>query len=230
MDNKTPVTVFWFRRDLRMEDNAGLYHALKSGNPVLPFFIFDKKILNDLEDKDDARVAFIYKAVNEVNRECIKHGSSLKVVYDTPEHAFSQLIQEHKVSTVYTNHDYEPYAKARDEGISQLLAKYNIVFKTFKDQVIFEKDEIMKDDGAPYTVYTPYNRKWYQKLKPFYLKAYPTERYFSKLFQFNAAAMPTLTRIFNIIILFAGLSLISPLPGMRRTGLLMRPTTNQGSR
>lgn len=192
MDNKSPVNVFWFRRDLRMEDNAGLYHALKSGNPVLPFFIFDKEILNDLEDKDDARVSFIYKAIEEINQVCQKQHSSLLVVYDKPEHAWNTLIKEYNVAAVYTNHDYEPYAKERDAAITKLLAKHDIEFKTYKDQVIFEKQEVVKDDGKPYTVYTPYKNKWYQKLKPFYLKAYPTEKYFKNLLKFKAPAIPAL--------------------------------------
>jgi len=192
MDKNTAVTVFWFRRDLRLEDNAGLYHALKSGNPVLPFFIFDKEILDDLEDKDDARVTFIYKALEEIAKSCHKHHSDLQVVYDKPEHAFNKLIKEYNVAAVYTNHDYEPYAKLRDEAIKTMLAKHDIDFKTFKDQVIFERGEVTKDDGKPYTVYTPYKNKWYQKLKPFYLKAYPTEKYLHNLHKFKAFAIPTL--------------------------------------
>ncbi|MDB5062632.1 MAG: deoxyribodipyrimidine photolyase, partial [Mucilaginibacter sp.] len=136
MDKDTPIRVFWFRRDLRLEDNAGLYHALKSGNPVLPFFIFDKDILDKLEDKDDARVSFIYKTVEEVNNECQKQDSSLHVVYDKPEHAWEELITQYNIAAVYTNHDYEPYAKERDGAIINLLAKLDIGFKTYKDQVI----------------------------------------------------------------------------------------------
>ncbi|MFA6084912.1 deoxyribodipyrimidine photo-lyase [Mucilaginibacter sp.] len=195
MDKDTPVSVFWFRRDLRLTDNAGLYHALKSGNPVLPFFIFDKEILDELEDEDDARVSFIYKAIEEVNKECQKHHSSLLVVYDKPDHAWKKLISQYNIAAVYTNHDYEPYAKERDVAIKSLLAKHGIDFKTYKDQVILEKNEVLKDDGKPYTVYTPYKNKWYQKLKPFYLKAYPNEKYFKNLLKFEAPAMPTLTEM-----------------------------------
>lgn len=193
MNKNTPVNIFWFRRDLRVEDNAGLYHALKSGNPVLPIFIFDKEILDKLDDKDDARVSFIYKAIEELNKECHKHHSSLLVIYDKPEHAWKKLLTEYDIAGVYTNHDYEPaYAKDRDNGIKDLLAKHNITINTYKDQVIFEKDEVTKDDGKPYTVYTPYKNKWYQKLKPFYLKAYPSEKYLKNLHQFKAPAIPTL--------------------------------------
>jgi deoxyribodipyrimidine photo-lyase len=192
MDKGTPVNVFWFRRDLRIEDNAGLYHALKSGNPVMLLFIFDKEILDKLEDKDDARVAFIYKAIEEINNECQKYNSSLLVAYDKPKQAWENLIKEYNIATVYTNHDYEPYAKLRDTEIKDLLAKHDISFKTYKDQVIFEKDEVTKDDGKPYTVYTPYKNKWYQKLKPFYLKAYPSEKYLKNLLKFKAPKMPAL--------------------------------------
>ncbi|MGY4539929.1 deoxyribodipyrimidine photo-lyase [Mucilaginibacter sp. UYNi724] len=193
MDKDTPVSIFWFRRDLRVADNASLYYALKSGNPVLPIFIFDKEILDKLDDKDDARVSFIYKAIEEVNKECHEHNSSLLVVYDSPQNAWEKLIKEYNITVVYTNHDYEPaYAKDRDSDIKELLAKHGIEFKTYKDQVIFEKDEVTKDDGKPYTVYTPYKNKWYQKLKPFYLKAYPSEKYLKNLYKFKAPALPTL--------------------------------------
>ncbi|TSD67853.1 deoxyribodipyrimidine photo-lyase [Inquilinus sp. KBS0705] len=195
MDKDTPVSIFWFRRDLRLEDNAGLYHALKSGNPVLPVFIFDKEILDELEDKDDARVTFIYQAIENINKQCRQHHSSLLVIYDKPQHAWEQLIKTYNIATVYTNHDYEPYAKQRDGAIKDLLSKHHIEFKTYKDQVIFEKDEVTKDDGKPYTVYTPYKNKWYQKLKPFYLKAYPTQKYLHNLLQFKAMALPTLKQM-----------------------------------
>lgn len=192
MDNKTPVTIFWFRRDLRLNDNAGLYHALKSGNPVLPLFIFDKEILDKLEDKDDARVTFIYNAIDALGKELHKHNSSVLVIYDKAEHAWDKIIKEHNIAAVYTNHDYEPYATKRDDAIKAKLAKYDIEFKTFKDQVIFEKDEVTKDDGKPYTVYTPYQRKWYAALKPFYLKAYPIEKYLNNLVKTTALPIPSL--------------------------------------
>ncbi|RYE23004.1 MAG: deoxyribodipyrimidine photo-lyase [Sphingobacteriales bacterium] len=192
MSNNLPVTVFWFRRDLRPDDNAGLYHALKSGNPVLPLFIFDKEILDKLKDKDDARVTFIYQAIQELDRELKKHGSSLYVVYDSPQQAWKGLLKEHNVATVYTNHDYEPYALKRDDEIAGMLNQHGINFKTYKDQVIFEKSEVVKDDGKPYTVFTPYKRKWLDALKPFYLKPYPNKKYFKNLLHFTAPAIPTL--------------------------------------
>ncbi|MBB6112222.1 deoxyribodipyrimidine photo-lyase [Mucilaginibacter lappiensis] len=192
MDKKTPVTVFWFRRDLRLADNAGLYHALKSGNPVLPLFIFDKEILDHLEDKDDARVTFIHQTIEQLDKELLKLGSILKVMYDKAEDAWDNIIQEHHIADVYANHDYERYAIKRDNAVKEKLNKHGIELKTFKDQVIFEKDEVIKDDGKPYTVYTPYQRKWYNTLKPFYLKAYPTEKYLKNLVKTKALPIPSL--------------------------------------
>jgi deoxyribodipyrimidine photo-lyase len=153
------MIVFWFRRDLRLEDNTGLYEALSSGDEVLPIFIFDKNILQELP-KDDARVMFIYKLLEDMQAELKKHNKSLAVFHDTPENVFKKLIASHDVKAVYTNHDYEPYARKRDEAIGEMLNAININFKTFKDQVIFEKDEVVKDDGQPYVVYTPYMKRW----------------------------------------------------------------------
>ncbi len=189
------ISVFWFRRDLRLNDNAGLYHALKSGNPVLPVFIFDKQILDQLEDKDDARVTFIYQTIEELDKELQKYGSSLLVIYDKPERAWNTLLKDYDIAAVYTNHDYEPYARVRDVEISRLLKDHDIPFNTYKDQVIFEKDEVIKDDGKPYTVYTPYMRRWYQKLTPFYLKAYPNKKYFKNFLETPPFELPILKQI-----------------------------------
>jgi len=190
--NKTLINIFWFRRDLRLDDNAGLYHALKGEHPVLTLFIFDKEILDQLEDKDDARVTFIYQTIEDINKELKKHGSTLLVLYDKAEHAWDHIIKTYDVANVYTNHDYEPYANKRDEVIAEKLKKHNINFKTYKDQVVFEKGEVAKSDGLPYTVYTPYMRKWYETLKPFYLKAYPTNKYFKNLFKADTLPVPSL--------------------------------------
>jgi len=195
MDNNTPVTIFWFRRDLRLDDNAGLYRALKSGNPVLPIFIFDREILDKLEDEDDARVTFIYQTIGHIQQELEKHGSSLLVLYDKAEYAWDKLLKEYKIAAVYANQDYEPYAKERDKAIAQKLVKQDIELKTYKDQVIFDGDEVVKNDGSPYTVYTPYMRKWYETLKPFHLKAYPTKKYFGYLVKTENFKMPLLKEI-----------------------------------
>jgi deoxyribodipyrimidine photo-lyase len=195
MDKLTPVTVFWFRRDLRLNDNAGLYHALKSGYPVLPVFIFDRNILNDLEDKDDARVTFIHQTIIALDNELNEFGSSLLVLHDTSLNALETLLKNYNITAVYANHDYEPAANARDQTVAQLLNVRNITFNTCKDQVIFEKDEVTKDDGKPYTVYTPYQRKWYQTLTPFYLRPYPNREYFSGFLKTPRFAIPSLNEI-----------------------------------
>lgn len=154
------VTIFWFRRDLRLDDNVGFLTALKSDLPVLPLFIFDKEILDKLPE-DDARVTFIYNTLQKMRDTLQKeHSSSLALFYGTPEKVFKELIKEYEIATVYTNRDYEPYAKKRDEEIGVLLSKNDITFETYKDQVIFEKSEVVKNDGDPYVVYTPYKNKW----------------------------------------------------------------------
>jgi deoxyribodipyrimidine photo-lyase len=172
------TTLFWFRRDLRLQDNAGLYRALKNNKNVIPIFIFDKNILDDLEDKKDRRVAFIHQTITKLDADLQKLGTSLLVKYGEPLEVISKLISEYNVIDIYTNHDYEPYAKQRDEKINTLLAKKNGKLITFKDQVIFEKAEVVKDDGLPYTVFTPFSRKWKAKVNDYFLKEYPTEKYF----------------------------------------------------
>lgn len=186
------VVVFWFRRDLRLEDNAGFYHALRSGQKVLPLFVFDGNILDRLEDNDDARVTFIHDEIQRLQRELKALGSDLFTHYGTPDEAFDKLSSQYLLKAVYTNHDYEPYAKHRDDSIRVKLQAKNTAFHTFKDQVIFEKDEVLKDDGKPYTVFTPYSRKWKSKMKPYFLKPYPTEKYFKALLAFTAPEIPTL--------------------------------------
>jgi deoxyribodipyrimidine photo-lyase len=195
MASDLPVSIFWFRRDLRLDDNAGLYYALKSGNPVLPLFIFDKEILDQLEDRDDARITFIYQTIEKINASLGQRGSSLLVKYGHAEEVWDKLLSEYNVTAVYTNHDYEPYAKIRDEAIAGMLKMHGIPLHTYKDQVIFDRNEVVKDDGKPYTVYTPYMRKWHQKLTPFYLKAYPNEKYFSNLFKISGFRIPSLTEM-----------------------------------
>ncbi|MDX1277886.1 deoxyribodipyrimidine photo-lyase [Oceanihabitans sediminis] len=165
---KKPINIFWFRRDLRLEDNTGLFHALQSANPVLAIFIFDSEILENLP-KEDARVTFIHERLSSISKELKKnYNSSIAIYHGKPVDVFQKLTKEHKLETVFTNHDYEPYAINRDLEISNFLEKQNIGFKTFKDQVIFEKEEIVKKDGKPYLVYTPYMRTWKEafKLKP----------------------------------------------------------------
>lgn len=160
---KHKLSIFWFRRDLRLEDNVGLYHALKNSTQVLPIFIFDKNILDKLP-KNDARVGFIHDSLSTINDELKnKYRSSIAIYHGDPEVILKQLISEFPVDAVYTNHDYEPYARERDENIKTMLSSKNVAFITHKDQVIFEKDEIVKKDGQPYVVFTPYMRAWKAK-------------------------------------------------------------------
>ncbi len=156
---KTAISLFWFRRDLRLHDNHGLYEALKANTSVLPIFIFDTAILDALP-KDDARVEFIHQQLTEIQKSLKAYGSSVSIYHGKPETIFDQLTDEYEVNTVYCNRDYEPYALERDQHISDLLASKSIEFKTFKDQVIFEQNEITKEDGLPYKVYTPFSKKW----------------------------------------------------------------------
>jgi len=188
---KTPITIFWFRRDLRLEDNAGLYHALNNVTPVLALFIFDKNILDKLSE-DDARVTFIFQTIESLKKELQQYGSDLLVKYGTPEKIWPQILKDYKVEEVYTNHDYEPYARERDDNLAEFLTSEEIAFRTFKDQVIFEKDEILKGDKTPYTVFTPYHKQWQAKLDDFYFKAYPTKKYFKNLFQTEHLVLPSL--------------------------------------
>ncbi|MBK6380200.1 MAG: deoxyribodipyrimidine photo-lyase [Chitinophagaceae bacterium] len=186
------VNIFWFRRDLRLTDNAGLYHALKSNNPVLPIFIFDKNILDKLADKADRRVAFIHAALEEMQGELVKINSTLQFFYTTPQEAFEKLSSTYSFEKVFTNHDYEPYAKERDDAIGAFLKTKGALLHSFKDQVIFEKDEVIKDDGKPYTVFTPYSRKWKAALQDFHFKEYPTEKYFGNFYRQTPNAIPSL--------------------------------------
>ncbi|KAA3613052.1 MAG: deoxyribodipyrimidine photo-lyase [Calditrichaeota bacterium] len=153
------INIFWFRRDLRFEDNIALYHALSYGYKVLPIFIFDQNILNKLEITDP-RVNFIYDTLHLMNNELKTHKSGLKIFFGDPYKVWQKIISEYQVAGVYTNKDYEPYARDRDEIIKTLLESNNIDFFTYKDQVLFEENEISKDDGNPYTVFTPYKNKW----------------------------------------------------------------------
>lgn len=178
------MTIFWFRRDLRLEDNVGLFHSLFENDEVLPIFIFDKTILSQLE-KNDARVTFIQDLLNKIQENLIKKEKSLAVFCGTPKEIFEKLIRENKIHSVYTNHDYEPYARKRDKEMNDFFKANNISFKTCKDQVIFEKSEVVKDDGSPYVVYTPYSKKWKEKLSKTIIKAFPSEEYLEKITKHN---------------------------------------------
>ncbi|MCS7076212.1 MAG: DNA photolyase family protein [Bacteroidia bacterium] len=166
------ISIFWFRRDLRIYDNTALYHALSRDTQVLPIFIFDTNILDRLPSKQDRRVQFIYEALKEIKSQV----PSLRIYHGKPIEIWQKIISEFKVESVFANHDYEPYARERDSLIQDFLKSKNIPFYTYKDQVIFEKDELLKEDGSPYTVYTPYMKKWRSKLKMEYLNPLPSEK------------------------------------------------------
>lgn len=158
------ITVFWFRRDLRIEDNTGLFKALNGEDPVLCLFIFDKNILDKLEDKDDARVTFIHEQLNELNLWLAEKGSGLLMKYGEPLELWKKLVNEYEIGSVYTNRDYEPYALERDLKVKELLAPKGISFNDFKDHVILDGDEVLKNDQTPYTVFTPYSKIWKNKI------------------------------------------------------------------
>jgi deoxyribodipyrimidine photo-lyase len=186
------IAIHWFRRDLRLDDNAGFYHALKSGYKVLPVFIFDTNILDKLTDKTDARVSFIYQQINQLQEKLVALGSSIQVLYDKPDNAFKTLLSNYQIAEVYTNHDYENYAIERDSEIKKLLNAHGVAFFTFKDQCIFEKNEVLSNSGTPYTVFTPYSRKWKETLTDFHLKAYSNNQYFHNLLKIDRLAIPDL--------------------------------------
>ena len=178
-----PVNIFWFRRDLRYFDNHGFLQALNDQWPVIPLFIFDTEILNDLSDKYDKRVNFIYHKLNSLNTKFQEYKSSLLIKKGKPVHIFDELMQEYDVRNVFTNRDYEPYAIKRDKEIEEFLARQNIKLKTYKDQVIFEKNEVTKSDGEPYSIFTPYSKAWKSKLSDSYLPEYKSENYLNNLYQ-----------------------------------------------
>jgi deoxyribodipyrimidine photo-lyase len=189
------INLCWLRRDLRLLDHAALYHALKSANPVVPVFVFDTNILNDLEDKHDRRVTFIHDTLEDLQMKLSKLGATLDIYYGTPQQAFEHWITQYDVREVFTNIDYEPYAVKRDADIAKQLNEKNIGFHQYKDQVIFDRNEILKDNGQPYTVFTPYSKKWKTQLNDYSLQAYPTEKYFRNFFKQKIKKVPSLRAI-----------------------------------
>ena len=191
---KNKISIFWFRRDLRLEDNAGLYYALKSETPILPLFIFDQNILDKLDNREDPRVTFIYNTILSINKQLKDYKTSLLVKYGDPIKIWEKLVEDYDLDTVYTNRDYEVYAKERDEAVASLLSKKDIKFKDYKDHVIFDNDEVIKKDGKPYTVFTPYSKIWKANLSSkskdnildsYYLKPYPTLKYADNYLEYS---------------------------------------------
>jgi len=170
------LTLFWFRRDLRWHDNAGLFWALKENKNILPLFIFDSDILKNLA-ADDLRVPFLHQTLMSLKLQINLKGSDILIKYGSPLDVFKDIYVKYKIKSIYTNHDYEPLACRRDDKISTWANEKGIEFKTYKDHVIFEKNEIQTALGRPYTVYTPYKKKWLASLSQFYLKSYPIDLY-----------------------------------------------------
>ena len=186
---KENFSVFWFRRDLRLDDNRGLNAALSSGLKVIPIFIFDTEIINKLE-KNDLRIKMIHAALVKLNDAMLGNRCNVGMYLGNPKAVFESLLKKYKIKSVYTNRDYEPYALERDKSIKSFLEKKNVTYKSFKDQVIFEKDEVVKDDGNPYKVYTPYSRKWIETLNA---RGFETCKSETKLNSLASLELPYLT-------------------------------------
>lgn len=183
MQTKSKISIFWFRRDLRLTNNRGLYEALKGEYPVLPVFIFDLAILNQFEKGENAQVQFILNEVRDLKQRLVEYGSSIQVFHTTPPLAFEKLLEGYDVQAVYTNEDYELSAIQRDNGIINLLKEKSIPFYSYKDHVIFSKDDILKEDRSPYTVFTPYSKRWRQTLTENDLQLFDSENHLNNLYQ-----------------------------------------------
>lgn len=189
------VAFFWFRRDLRLEDNAGLFRALTSGLPVVPIFIFDSVILDKLEDKQDARVQFIHQQLVSLQEVFVKMGSSLRVFHGNPVEVWDSIFENWSVAEIYTNRDYERYALERDEIIKEKANQKGIAFYTEKDQVIFEKNEILSGTNTPYTVFTPFSKKWKATLATTPFTFFETEKHFARFYKSEEIPIPSLSEI-----------------------------------
>ncbi|MBL7953665.1 MAG: deoxyribodipyrimidine photo-lyase [Flavobacteriales bacterium] len=192
---KPRIAIHWFRRDLRLNDNHGLYRALNEHGDVLPLFIFDTHILDELTTKKDRRVDFIHRTLEGLQRDLVKVGGTIRVEHGAPQEVWKRLLEEFEITGVTVNHDHEPYALQRDAQVGQLLADRGVPFRTFKDISIFERGEILKDDGKPYTVFTPYARKWLALFEPSMEVAFPSESNLSKLWKTSAKPLPSLAEI-----------------------------------
>lgn len=183
------TAIFWFRRDLRLDDNRGLFEALKNEASVLPVFIFDTDILGKLKDKKDKRVSFIYRTLKDLKQELNDIGSDLRVYHGKPLDCWEQITNNFTVESVYTNEDYEPYAIKRDKAVENFLNKNNIAIQFFKDQCVFAKNDVLKKDGTPYTVYTPYKNKWHESLEPKDIGSYNTKQHFKNFTKIDSEVM-----------------------------------------
>ena len=184
--------LFWFRRDLRLTDNHGLFQALTAGIPVKAIFIFDNEIIEKLDNPYDRRIQFIYQTLQTIKQQLQALGSDLWIYHGKPNDVFASLTTAENVQGVYSNRDYEPYAMQRDLDIQNLVAKNGVAFSQFKDQVIFERNEVVKDDGNPYTVYTPFSKKWKSLFKSAMAESFPTELHFNHFLKGIAPETPSL--------------------------------------
>lgn len=195
MENfKNKVTIFWFRRDLRLDDNHGFFKALKENKNVIPIFIFDSNILSKLP-KNDTRVSFIQEQISKINIELQKNKSTLLTFFGEPLTIFQKLTEKFHITCIFSNKDYESYGIKRDKEVTELLKSKNISFKSFKDHVIFEENEIVKKDGLPYKVYTPYSKKWLTEINKKQLEQYPSENLLKNLHPLNKEEVLTLNEI-----------------------------------
>ena len=192
---KMHTALFWFRRDLRFDDNVGLFQALKCGLPVLPVFIFDTDILQQLPEKQDKRVELIHQRLSFLHTELQKYGSGLFVKYGRPHEILPELCEQYDVTQLFCNEDYEPQAIARDNEIMKIVATKSVAFYSFKDQVVFAKNDVLKPDGKPYTIFTPYSNKWKSHLSENPIKTFNSESLLDNLYKSNSFSMPSLANI-----------------------------------
>ena len=188
------ISIFWFRRDLRLHDNKAFFHALQSEEKILPIFIFDIDILKKIP-KNDARISFIFSELKAMNTHLESFETEIKMFHGNPKEIFGSLMKKYNIVKVFTNHDYEPYAIKRDIDIKELLTRSKIDFQTHKDQVIFEKNEITKKDGKPYVVYTPYSKRWLEKYETNKPENYPSEDFLDRLYKKTKSKTLTLSDI-----------------------------------
>ncbi|MDD2685783.1 MAG: deoxyribodipyrimidine photo-lyase [Gallionella sp.] len=189
------ISLCWFRRDLRLSDHAALYHALKNSAAVHCVFVFDTDILNALPDKQDRRVEFIWHSVRELQDALHQLGSTLHILHGSALTLIPTLAVQLGAQAVFCNHDYEPAAIQRDATVADALHEHGIALLDYKDQVVFERDEVLTGMGKPFSVFTPYKNAWLKKLNDFYLRSYPTERYFAALAACAPSAMPSLSSL-----------------------------------
>ena len=186
------IALHWFRRDLRWHDNRALHAALDSGHAVLPFFVFDRAILDDLNAKDDSRVTFLHDRLTSMDGQARAHGSGMWVEHGHPLDVLTSLCDRFDVAEVHTNEDYEPYASKRDANVREALKALGVAFHTHKDHVVKAPGEVTKPDGLPYTVFTPYSKRWHANLVEADLKSAPSENHLDALVAWGGKDVPSL--------------------------------------